>query len=108
MRVVHNGSFGKKHVKFGKFRSAAKTKKRKTRTVFAVRVFAKDWAFACWGYANPDHHLFFLVGLFVVLVFAVAVFFLTFALFLIFMVASAAVGLGRNDRGDNKRRGEEK
>jgi hypothetical protein len=49
MRVVHNGSFGKKHVKFGKFRSAAKTKKRKTRTVFAVRVFAKDWAFVCWG-----------------------------------------------------------
>jgi len=29
MRFGHNGSFGKKHVKSGKFRSAAKTKKEK-------------------------------------------------------------------------------
>jgi len=55
---------------------------------------------------NPAHPLFFLVRFFVVLVVAIAVFFL--ALALVLMVASAAMGLGRYDRGDNNCCGEEK
>jgi hypothetical protein len=46
---------------------------------------------------NPDHRLFFLVGLFVIFVAAIvirAVFFLTTALFFL-VVASAAMGVGR-------------